>query len=216
MALKCRACRECNGIACRGEIPGVGGKGTGSSFIHNVEALARIRINMDVCAEPSEISTEAELLGMKLSMPVFAAPCAGIQNNYGDGIRGFTGDGIDPVNLFQKPAQAVNDHHGHGIVTIKPWVQEGIEERIHLLERLSFEAAAMDIDAAGLPLLRAGKTPVETKTAESLKKVKQALGGKPFIVKGIMTVHAAETAIEDGRSAAGDCGCSERKDHDSG
>ena len=74
MALKCRACRECNGIACRGEIPGVGGKGTGSSFIHNVEALARIRINMDVCAEPSEISTEAELLGMKLSMPVFAAP----------------------------------------------------------------------------------------------------------------------------------------------
>ena len=86
MALKCRACRECNGIACRGEIPGVGGKGTGSSFIHNVEALARIRINMDVCAEPSEISTEAELLGMKLSMPVFAAPCAGIQNNYGDDI----------------------------------------------------------------------------------------------------------------------------------
>lgn len=219
MALKCRACRECNGIACRGEIPGVGGKGTGSSFTYNVEALARIRINMDVCAEPSEISTEAELLGMKLSMPVFAAPCAGIQNNYGYdiseydyscqlldaceslGIRGFTGDGIDPVNLFQKPAQAVNDHHGHGIVTIKPWVQKGIEERIHLLEGLSFEAAAMDIDAAGLPLLRAGKTPVETKTAASLRKVKQALGGKPFIVKGVMTVHAAETAIEAGADA---------------
>ncbi len=147
MALKCRACRECNGIACRGEIPGVGGKGTGSSFIHNVEALARIRINMDVCAEPSEISTEAELLGMKLSMPVFAAPCAGIQNNYGYdiseydyscqlldaceslGIRGFTGDGIDPVNLFQKPAQAVNDHHGHGIVTYRRGRTAFIESR---------------------------------------------------------------------------------------
>ena len=37
--LKCRECKESNGYECRGEIPGLGGKGTGSSFIRNVEAF---------------------------------------------------------------------------------------------------------------------------------------------------------------------------------
>ena len=41
MSLKCRECKECNGIACRGEIPGLGGKDTGRSFIRNVEKNER-------------------------------------------------------------------------------------------------------------------------------------------------------------------------------
>ncbi|MBQ6593398.1 MAG: alpha-hydroxy-acid oxidizing protein [Solobacterium sp.] len=218
MTLKCRECRECNGIACRGEIPGVGGKDTGRSFIRNVEAFRKVRINMDVCAEPGEISTGTEILGVNLSVPVFMAPVAGIRNNYGAdideydyncmmldgcdlaGIRGFTGDGIDIEGLFAVPARAVNDHDGHGIVTIKPWVREGVDARIEILSKLKFDMAAMDIDAAGLPLLRAGKTPVETKTAEELRYIRNRLG-KPFIVKGVMTVHAAQTAVEAGCDA---------------
>ncbi|MCH4266718.1 MAG: alpha-hydroxy-acid oxidizing protein [Solobacterium sp.] len=216
--LKCRECRDCNGIACRGEIPGLGGKGTGRSFIHNREAMERVLINMDVCADPGTISTACRFLGSELSMPIFSAPVAGIKNNYGydiseydyscmvldacekTGILGFTGDGIDLENLFAKPAQAVNDHHGRGIVTIKPWVKEGIEQRLEVLSHLDYAMAAMDIDAAGLPLLRAGSIPVETKNAEALRMVKEKLG-KPFIVKGVMTVHAAETAILAGADA---------------
>ncbi|MBR2991064.1 MAG: alpha-hydroxy-acid oxidizing protein [Solobacterium sp.] len=218
MTLKCRECRECNGIACRGEIPGVGGKDTGRSFIRNVEAFRNVRINMDVCAQPGNVSTEAHILGMDLSVPVFMAPVAGIRGNYGAdiddhdynlmmldgcdlaGIRGFTGDGIDLEGLFAGSARAVNDHDGHGIVTIKPWVKEGIDARIEILSKLKFDMAAMDIDAAGLPLLRAGKTPVETKTAEALRYVRERLG-KPFIVKGVMTVNAALTAVEAGCDA---------------
>ena len=216
--LKCRECKECNGLACRGEIPGLGGKDSGRAFINNVEALKRVRINMDVCAEPGEITTETEILGIPMSMPVFSAPVAGIKNNYGydigeyeysqlmlqgcadAGIIGFTGDGIDPEELFAKPARAIHDLGGKGIATIKPWVKEGVDLRIGILKDLKTSAAAMDIDAAGLPLLRAGKTPVETKTAASLRYIKESLD-RPFIVKGIMTVHAALTAVEAGADA---------------
>ena len=42
----CRVCPQCDGRACAGEVPGMGGLGTGSSFRANVEALARVRLSM--------------------------------------------------------------------------------------------------------------------------------------------------------------------------
>ena len=215
--LKCRECKECNGYVCRGEIPGLGGKGTGSSFIRNVEAFKKIKLNLDVCADAKEISTACNILGMELSVPIFVAPIAGINNNYGAelsdhdytsmvlegaenaGIRAFTGDGIDVNGLFKESAEAIDEHNGHGIVTMKPWVQEGIDERVEILKSLHFDMLAMDVDSAGLPLLRAGKTPVETKNVEALRYVRKKVG-KPFIVKGIMTVHGALAALESGAS----------------
>lgn len=216
--MKCRECKVCNGIACAGEIPGLGGKDTGRSFIRNVEMMGKVRINMDVICDDSLITCDREILGMKLSMPVMIAPIAGINNNYGadmsdqvyveetlkaaekTGIRAFTGDGIHMETMFLDPARAIDAHGGKGIVTMKPWVKDGIDARIEGLKGLHFEAAAMDVDAAGLPLLRAGKTPVENKNCEKLAYVRKKLG-KPFIVKGVMTVHAALEAKKAGASA---------------
>ena len=48
LAPRCRVCRECDGRACRGEVPGAGGKGTGTAFIRNVEKLREITLNLDV------------------------------------------------------------------------------------------------------------------------------------------------------------------------
>ena len=42
----CRVCPECNGRACAGEMPGMGGIGTGAAFKHNLEALAALRVNL--------------------------------------------------------------------------------------------------------------------------------------------------------------------------
>jgi hypothetical protein len=42
----CRVCRRCDGRACAGEVPGMGGAGTGRGFTANVEALAGWRFNM--------------------------------------------------------------------------------------------------------------------------------------------------------------------------
>ena len=36
----CRVCRVCDGRACAGEVPGIGGLLSGSSFQNNVETLA--------------------------------------------------------------------------------------------------------------------------------------------------------------------------------
>lgn len=218
MTLKCRECKECNGIACRGEIPGLGGKDSGRSFIRNVEKMHEVKINMDVLCDDAPITSKTTLFNTEMSMPVFVAPIAGIKNNYGAemsdddyndavlsaceecNILGFTGDGIDIENNFIKPSQIVSNHNGKGIVTIKPWIKEGIDERIDSLKDKKFMAVAMDVDAAGLPLLRAGKTPVENKNAEKLKYVKEHLN-KPFIVKGVMTPKAALVAKEAGADA---------------
>ena len=42
----CRVCPNCNGRACAGEMPGIGGTGTGSSFMANFDSLARIKVNL--------------------------------------------------------------------------------------------------------------------------------------------------------------------------
>ena len=35
----CRVCPQCDGRVCAGEVPGMGGLGTGSSFRANMEAV---------------------------------------------------------------------------------------------------------------------------------------------------------------------------------
>ena len=40
----CRVCPICNGVACAGEVPGMGGKGTGDAFKINIEALELINL----------------------------------------------------------------------------------------------------------------------------------------------------------------------------
>ena len=58
-------------------------------------------------------------------------------------------------------------------------------------------AIAMDIDAAGLPFLKGLNPPAGSKTVDQLKEI-AAMAGKPFILKGIMTVKGAEKALEAG------------------
>ena len=58
----------------------------------------------------------------------------------------------------------------------------------------------MDIDAAGLPFLKNMNPPAGSKTVEQLAEIAQ-MAGKPFIVKGVMTVSGALKAKEAGASA---------------
>lgn len=215
---KCRVCPVCNGIACRGEIPGLGGKGSGSTFIRNVEKLRDVKINMDVLVENREVSTASTLLNQPIAFPVYCAPIAGIMNNYGANISeedynymtvegcleagtlAFTGDGIDLENLFAKPLQAVIKNKGMGIPTIKPWIDEGVEARAKLIQGQHVFALATDVDAAGLILLRKGTTPVVNKSVEDLRKMKE-LVQVPLIVKGVLTAKAALKCVEAGADA---------------
>ena len=42
----CRVCPVCNGRVCAGEVPGMGGLGTGAAFQANITALDRKKLVM--------------------------------------------------------------------------------------------------------------------------------------------------------------------------
>lgn len=211
---KCRCCPECNGLACRGETPGPGGKGSGSSFIRNIEMLKKVLIQMDTITSNGEIDTTADFFGHQVALPVYAAPISGITQNYGAemddftytkelvtgcieaGTIAFTGDGKFD-ELFTGPVEILKEHQGYGVPTIKPWVAECMKWRMDLAADANALAIASDIDASGLTNLRDSATPVGFKTVEDLKEIKQ-MSNVPVILKGILSVAGAKKALEAG------------------
>ncbi|KXG77554.1 L-lactate dehydrogenase [Fervidicola ferrireducens] len=82
----CRVCKVCDGVACAGEVPGMGGAGTGASFRANVEALAKVKLNMRTLHGAKDPDISTELFGKKLSMPILAAPITGSDYNMGGAV----------------------------------------------------------------------------------------------------------------------------------
>lgn len=211
---KCRVCRECNGVACRGEIPGTGGKGSGDAFIRNFKKLDEIKINVDTIYEAGDIDTSIELFGKSFKYPIFAAPIGGLNLHYSDklddytyaqaiikgckaaGTAGFTGDGVKD-EFYELPLKVISEEAGWGIPTIKPWGQEEVLRKLRQAEEAMAMAVAMDIDAAGLPILAAAGKPGGPKSVEQLKEI-TASTKLPVILKGVMTVKGALKAIEAG------------------
>lgn len=212
----CHCCPECNGYACKGQMPGMGGKGSGSSFIRNVEELKKVKILMDTLHEQYEIDCSIELFGERFSLPVFAAPIGGVATNYGcdmsdeeysyhliegcnrAGSLAFCGDGVNE-EMFQGPLRVIREkYNGFGVVTMKPWVDA--KSRLDAVALAKPFALACDIDASGLPMLQKAKAPVTYYDVERLKEVKR-LSGVPFIAKGIMSVKGALNAVEAGCDA---------------
>ncbi|HZK56950.1 MAG TPA: alpha-hydroxy-acid oxidizing protein [Clostridia bacterium] len=211
---KCKVCADCNGIACKGQVPGAGGKGSGAGFIRNREKINDVKVNLDTIIEEKEIDTSIELFGINFKYPVFAAPISAVGLNYGEAlddfeyskaiVRGckdagtiaFTGDGAKD-EFYDLPLEAVGDYDGHGIPTIKPWRNEEIMKKIRKAEEKGAVAVAMDIDAAGLVTLALLGKPVGTKSVEELKRIISS-ARFPVILKGIMTVEGAKKALETG------------------
>ena len=59
----CRVCRFCDGVACAGEVPGMGGIGTGSSFRANIKALENVKINLRTLHDAKAPDISFELFG---------------------------------------------------------------------------------------------------------------------------------------------------------
>lgn len=213
----CKACPECNGRACKNQMPGPGAKGIGDTAIRNYDKWKEIRVNMDTIAENKPVDTSLTLFGRTFKYPVFAGPVGAVQLHYGDclddvayndilvsacaknGIAAFTGDGTDP-NVMVAATKAIKNADGVGIPTVKPWNLETICKKMELVHESGAFAVAMDIDAAGLPFLKNLDPPAGSKTVSELRDIIQ-MAGTPFIVKGIMTVKGALKAKEAGASA---------------
>ena len=213
----CKACPECNGRACKNQMPGPGAKGIGDTAIRNYDKWKEIRVQMDTLVEKRPIDTSLSLFGKNFQYPFFAGPVGAVNMHYGDslndvsyndilvsscaefGIAAFTGDGMDS-NVMMAATEAIKKAGGLGIPTVKPWNVEMVREKMALVKDAGAFAAAMDIDAAGLPFLKNFNPPAGSRSVEELREIVKA-AGVPFIVKGIMTVKGALKAKEAGAAA---------------
>lgn len=212
MGGKCKACPVCNGMACRDAIPGPGAKG--DIAVRNYEAWQNIRVNMDTICESGPVDLSLELFGHKFRYPFFAGPVGAVYLHYGDllddlkyneilvaackeaGICAFTGDGTN-YDVMKGAARCIREAGGVGVPTVKPWNLETLREKFELVRESGAFAAAMDIDAAGLPFLKGLNPPAGSKTVAELREI-VGMAGVPFLVKGIMTVKGALKAREAG------------------
>ena len=210
----CKVCNVCNGKACRNTLPGPGAKGFGDTAIRNFDEWKKIRVNMDTLTENCTPDTSFDFFGYQMKYPIFAGPVGAVNLHYGDmlddvsynqilvsgcaaaGILALTGDGTNPT-VMEAASKAIASEDGRGVPTVKPWDINTLQEKFRLVKESGSIAVAMDVDAAGLPFLQNLTPPEGSKTVEELAQIiKEA--GKPFIVKGIMTVRGALKAKEAG------------------
>lgn len=213
----CRVCPRCDGKACSGELPGMGGIRSGASFRANIRALEKVHLKLRLIHDLREPETACEILGLPLKMPVLIAPLAGTAFNMGNGLSearfaqavtagaraagtvSCTGDGTSEV--FDNGLNAVQGLDGWGIPVIKPWAGEAFFERLERVARAGCRVVGMDLDTAAITALARSKRPVSPKSREELAEIVQkshALGLK-FMLKGVLSV---EDAL-----AAEACGC---------
>ncbi len=213
----CRVCPVCNGVACAGEMPGMGGIGTGSSFQNNVAALAGYRLNLKTVHDVNEPVMARKLFGMELSIPVIGAAIAGGKLNMGGAVTeeeyaaavisgcrqagtvGMTGDG--PIaDVFEAGLKAISAVGGLGIPVIKPRETDKIVEKARQAAAAGCKAFGMDIDAAAIINMTNAGQPVGPKTQAELAYIKKNTT-IPFIVKGIMVPEDARACVEAGVDA---------------
>lgn len=220
----CRVCPQCDGRACAGEVPGMGGLGTGSSFRANIEALARVKLAMRCLHNASQPDTSTEILGLTLSLPLMAAPIGGVAFNMGDasqnpvdesayaeavicgcqkaGIIGCGGDGVGSL-IPDCAFTAIRKANGFGIPFIKPWEGDFLWNKLDAAAATGCPVVGMDVDAAGLVTLRLQGRPVAPKSARELAEIARFVHerGAKFMIKGVMTVADARIACDSGVDA---------------
>jgi len=215
MAPKCRVCKVCNGIACRGEIPGVGGRGAGRSFTVCRDFFDSVKIDMDTIHEEFVPDLSCQMFGEKFSVPFFAAPIGGMGFNYSGylteteyseaivqgcreaGTLPWTGDGPKD-DYFSSTLDSIKAAKGIAVSTMKPWTREKVMKQIEMLKDAGGCIAwSMDVDSSAHQNLKLMGKPVETKNIEQLREFAQAID-IPFVVKGVLTAKAALKCKEAG------------------
>jgi 4-hydroxymandelate oxidase len=210
----CAICRECNGVWCRGMVPGMGGAGNGSTMQRNYNKLNEIRLMMKTLHDAKDPDVKFNFLGKVLSSPVMVAPITGLNYNAGGAIDeedyiddivngslecgtiAMIGDGGNP-DFYRWGIEAIKKVDGNGVAIIKPRENSEIIKRIRMAEDAGALAVGVDVDGAGLLVMNTMGQPVGPKSVEELKEL-VASTKLPFILKGILSVEEAKIAMEAG------------------
>lgn len=184
----CSGCDVCDGAGCRGQIPGMGGLGSGQTFMNNFLSWEQVEVSL------SDLSN-GQLPGIGV------APMTGVDENMGDpmpeadfhrtivagakkaGILSCIGDGTPDYKL-QSGAQALRDNGVTGSVFFKPYANERLFERYEWVKDTA-KTCGLDIDSHKI-LTMQGKAQLEKKDAASLIRLKKHFH-QPFAVKGVFT-----------------------------
>ena len=213
----CKACPVCNGRACGNAMPGPGSKVPGNVAARNYDKWQEICVNMDTLCPNADPDISIELFGRRFSAPIFMAPLGALDMHYGPkykdfaynsilikasyeyGVFALTGDGVDP-EIMKASVQDMVKYEGIGVPTIKPWNKEAVFEKLDILKANNIFAAAMDVDGAGLPFLKAMNPNAGSKSVDEMREIIE-YAGRPFIIKGIMTPAGAQKAVDAGAAA---------------
>jgi len=213
----CRVCPQCDGYACAGEVPGMGGAGTASTFKNNIIDLKEIRLKLKTIHSAKDPKMDFEFFGNKLSFPIMVAPVTGSVFNMGgilseeeyiqSAVQGsensdtlaMIGDSAD-LSMYQEGLRALGKIKGKGAAIIKPRSNKDIIQNIKEAEDINISAVGIDIDGAGLITMALKGQPVSPKTVKELKEIVKSTK-LPIILKGIMTPEEAELAVEIGAKA---------------
>ena len=220
----CRVCPQCDGVACAGEFPGIGGLGSGMSFQNNFTALQRVHLKLRPLSGNKNPDCSTVIFGQKISFPAMAAPLGGLAVNFPSlhdmseaqyfdaiiggcvdaGTMGSVGDiQSDPYEVTKARYDVVARYPGKVIAGIKPRPNPNYIKIIRLAEAANAFMITIDIDAAGRGWQDTSKeTGVEPKTVDQLSELVRATK-IPILVKGITTPEDALLAGEAG--AAGIC-----------
>ena len=197
-----------------GKPIGLGGVGQGLSFRANIDALAKIQLNMSVLGEHFEPDTSASFLGIDLKFPVLPSSTAGVQQ-YNDamdetifcksvlkgakeaGTIGLRGDTWFYEPEIHPSLDAMKECNGHGIPIFKPRSQTVLKKLIEKAENLGCKAVGVDLDGCGSTMMAKHGQPVFKK---SVKDIKELVGfsSLPFIAKGIMLPDEALKCVDSG------------------
>jgi len=199
--LKCRACKRCDGIACKGELPGMGGVFDSAIFIENVNAWKRLY--KEYAKKIEEDKEHINIAKIRL------APMAGGVQNVGwkdekdfyfSMIEGAhfaklalsVGDG-EPDEKLEYGLLALKHVGAKAAVFLKPYPQALLLERIEKA-RESAEIIGVDIDSYNIITMR-DKVSLEEKDGRSLKELKKK-ACLPFAIKGIFSKKDIELTKE--------------------
>ena len=67
--LNCKACPECNGLACGNTLPGPGSKAPGNGANDNWRAWKAIKLNVGTFVPDADVDTSFSLFGKTFQLP---------------------------------------------------------------------------------------------------------------------------------------------------
>lgn len=214
----CWVCKICDGTNCASGVPGMGGVGNQFSFIDNIRSLQEYKIIPQYIHEDVEPDITIEIFGKKLDSPIMIAPMTGASTNLKDAITEeemiecflkatntensitWVGDGAS-IDKYKLIFSVIERFYGNAIIILKPRESsEEIIKRIQIAEKLGFTAVGMDIDAIQFKTMTLRNQKGKARTIKELKEIIESTK-LPFILKGIVSIQDAISAVETGAKA---------------